>query len=207
MRPDASRRYPHSDDPVEQEAARFLLSDFTSEKGHDASDDDHLHARPVIQGIDDKARLHTWIEIAKEYPGRVAKADRDALRQRLRELSVDEDVEFTRAVKMDGDSSPADAVADGGAVVEAKSADDGSDDDGDGEWEIGPDQAAMEYEDEAAFQSKQDDKQRVVQDLVTTVEEAEAALDREYSKDVVPIHLTDLLQDRLAELRGETDGE
>jgi len=94
MRPSASRDYPEYDDGEKQEAARFLLSDFTSEKGHNASDDEHLHARPIIRGIADEDRLTTWIEVAKEHADRVAKVDRDELRQRLRELTVDEPVAF-----------------------------------------------------------------------------------------------------------------
>lgn len=202
-----AQNYPEFEDPVEQEAARFLFSDFTSEKGHNASEETHLHAGPVIRGITDESRLHTWIEFAKEHSDRVAKADRDALRQRLRELSVDEDVEFERASEIPVEAEPEPAVADGGAVVEESGAEVEATSETGKQWAIGDHQEAMEYADEAAFESKKNEKRRVVQDLIDTVEEAEAALDREYEKDVVPTHLTELLEERLAELRGETDGE
>ncbi|MFW5968834.1 MAG: hypothetical protein ACOCV2_15015, partial [Persicimonas sp.] len=106
MQGGTAQNYPEKDDPVEQEAVRFLFSDFTSEKGHNASDDEHLHAGPVIRGITDEERLHTWIEVAKAHPERVAKADRDALRQRLRELTVDEPVAFEPASEI-GDTEAA----------------------------------------------------------------------------------------------------
>lgn len=195
-----AQNYPEKDDPIEQEAARFLLSDFSSEKGHNASGEEHLHAGPMIRGIADLERLHTWIDVAKEHSERVAKADRDALRQRLRELTVDETVEFERASEMSVDAEPEAAVADGGAVVEEDS--DEEPDGSDGRWQIGADQEAMTYADEAEKQSKKNEKRRTVWDLVTTVEEAEEALDREYAKDVVPIHLTELLEERLEELQG-----
>lgn len=199
MRGSNAQNYSDKDDPVEQEAARFLLSNFTSEKGHNASDDEHLHAGPVIREITGKDRLHTWIDVAKEHSERVAKADRDALRQRLRELSVDEDVAFGRASEMSVDAESDTAVADGGAVVEEDS-EPNSGVSSSGDWEIGPDQEAMEYEDEAEKQLMKNKKRRTVQDLVNTVDEAESALETQYAKDVVPLHTVELLEERLEEL-------
>lgn len=182
-----------------QEAARFLFSDFTSEKGHNASDEDHLHAGPVIRGITDMDRLEAWIEVKKDHPQRVAKADREALKQRVRELSVDAEIEFERASEIKApstDAEPEPAVADGGAVIE-EDVDDGR--------ELGPDQEWQEYADEAAFQSAKNDKRRTVWDLITTVEEAEDALEREFAKDVVPRHTVELLEERTEGLRGGVD--
>jgi len=101
MRPSASRDYPEYDDGEKQEAARFLCSDFTSEKGHNASDQDHLHAQPIIDGIVDIERLNKWTEVKKDLGSRVQKDDREALKRRRRELTVDEPVAFQAASEID----------------------------------------------------------------------------------------------------------
>lgn len=176
MQGGVAQRYPQFDDDTEQEAARFLACD--------------LDARPVIRGIGDLDRLNAWTEVAKELD--ITGPERRALRQRRQALNKTEaDVEFTPATETA-------AVADGGAIIDA---DDGQEADDGSEWEIGPSQEEMEYADEAEFQSQKNGKRRVVWDLVNSVEEAEAALDREYSKDVVSLHLTELLEERLEELR------
>ena len=205
MRPSSShaRDYPEYEDEEKQEAARFLCSEFENVDGRVTTED--FHAVPMIDGITDIERLNKWTEVKKDLGSRVEKADREALRRRRRELTVEEDVEFTPASETE---AGADAVADGGAVVDEADADEGEESDApnDGvspndDWEIGPDQEPMEYADEAEKQSKKNEKRRTVWDLVNTVEEAEDALDRQYRKDVVPIHTVELLEERLEELQ------
>jgi len=188
MRPSASRDYPEYDDEEKQEAARFLLSDFTSEKGHNASDDEHLHARPIIRGIADEDRLTTWIEVAKEHADRVAKVDRDELRQRLRELTVDEPVAFQRASEIDAGAEP--AVADGGAVAEDSDDEQTHDED---------DQDVMTYEDPAERESKYQDAYSIAK-RHTDPESVREALQDEFDRDTRRPHVVDALEDRLQEV-------
>ncbi|NHX37846.1 MULTISPECIES: hypothetical protein [Halolamina] len=185
MRASNTRNYSEYENDEKQEAARFLGSDF----------EDYA---PIIRGIEDLDRLNAWTEVAKDLDCHEARRKLRLCRQALHRDAVD-DVAFTPA-------SETAAVADGGAVVaeesgsEVESAADADDD-----WEIGPNQEPMAYEDEAAFESAKNEKRRTVWDLMTMVEEAEEALDREYAKDVVPLHLTELLEERLEELQGGAD--
>lgn len=185
------RNFPEFENPDKQEAARFLCTD--------------IDARPVIRGIHDPERLKAWTYVAKELD--ITGQQRRALRQRWQSLQRDEaddEVAFEPASEIEADAQSEAAVADGGAVVEADDEANTCVSQSDG-WEIGPDQEAMTYEDEAEFQSKKNDKRRTVEDLVETVDDAESALDTQYQKDVVPIHTVELLEERLEELRGERD--
>jgi len=73
--------------------------------------------------------------------------------------------------------------------------------DGDGDWEIGPDQERMEYADEAEFESQKNDwRGFVFSETYDTVEAVEDQLDEEFQRDVVRPHVVELLQERLEDL-------
>jgi len=188
MRPSASQDYPEYEDAEKQEAARFLCADFDS-------------YAEIIRGITDPDRLDAWTDVAKELDKDEdnnidCSEARHHLRKRRRALQavdVDADDAFTAASEIDTDS----AVADGGAVVEEASDENAE---GDGRYELDDDQEWAEYDDEAAFESAKNDQRRTVWDLVTTVEEAEEALEKQLAKDVVPRHTVELLEERLEDL-------
>jgi len=199
-----AQRYPFYEDDDKQEAARFLCSDFTSEKGHDASEEDHLHAQPIIDGIVDIERLNKWTEVKKDLGSRVQKADREALRRQRRELTADADVEFQPASEIDTNAEAEAPVADGGTVVEddKSAAEVESATDTDCGWEIGPDQERMEYTDEAEFESQKNDwRGFVFSETYDTVKAVEEQLDEVFQRDVVRPHVVELLQERLEELK------
>jgi len=164
------------DTDAKQEAARFLTSS--------------MDARPMIRGIDDEQRLADWEAVAEQLD--LESRQKRALRQRREAMTgdgVDADQAFTAASEMET------AVADGGAVVEEEPEED------DGQ-ELAPHQEWMEYQDEAEFESEKNDQRRTVQDLITTVDGAEEALDKQFAKDVVPRHTVELLEERLEVLDG-----
>jgi hypothetical protein len=162
-----------------------------------------MDARPVIRGIEDRERLDAWTEVAKDInaEGR----QRRALRQRRQAFNGDDvDVEeFQPASEIEPavDADPEPAVADGGAQLGTVTKANES-----VSREIGDDQERMEYADDAMFESKKNDMRGFVfSNEYDTIEAVEEALDDEFQRDTVRPHIVELLEERLAALRGEAD--
>lgn len=179
MRPAANSWEPpiDYDDEEKQDALRFLCS--------------KMDARPLIRGINDIERLEAWEYVAEDL--QLNPEEARTLRQRGDALrSDDADVsEFTPASEVEA-TGETQAVADGGAeVVVAEEAAERA--------TTEPESETMEYSDDAEYESKLRDAERLCQ-MFDTVDEVEEKLEDERDRDVVRPHVVEALEIRKGEL-------